>query len=78
MLVEFSGTTIALLSLVGIGIFSCCFPDQQQQQQITVSDDGSSERKRICPECGMENPRKANHCGDCGFAFKPSDKDNDE
>jgi ribosomal protein L40E len=31
--------------------------------------DDSGESKRVCPECGMENPREANHCGDCGFSF---------
>lgn len=58
----------SLLSLVGLGIVGCCCGGQQQQQQqiLNVDDDGP---KRICPECGMENPREASHCGDCGFGL---------
>lgn len=36
--------------------------DQQQQQQST----GSSEAKRICSECGWQNPKINNYCHDCG------------
>jgi predicted amidophosphoribosyltransferase len=71
-----SGTMWAIgstLSLVGLGIIGCCCGGTQQQQQtIRVDDD---EPKRICPECGMENPREAEHCGDCGFAFKTGEED---
>lgn len=68
------GTTA--LSLVGLGIVGCCCPDQQQQQQqsITVVGD-NNEPKRICPDCGMENPQSASFCGDCGFSFKPTDNE---
>ena len=58
------------LSLIGIGITACCCQQQQQQQQQQqVVVDDSEEAKRVCPKCGMENPREANHCGDCGFSF---------
>lgn len=58
------------LSLVGLGAVGCCCSQQQQQQQmVSVEDD---EPKRVCPECGLENPREANHCGDCGFSFGQS------
>lgn len=55
----------SVLSLIGVGVLGCC-DTQQQQQQMTVEDD---DPKRVCPECGLENPREANHCGDCGFSF---------
>lgn len=59
----------SILSLLTLGALSCCCGGtQQQQQQIVVGE--NDEAKRVCPECGMENPREANHCGDCGFAFK--------
>lgn len=75
---EFMGGGAAILGLLGMGILGCCSSDQQQQQQITVSGDSESKPKRICPDCGMENPREANHCGDCGFSFKTSDQANGE
>lgn len=55
------------LSLILLGALGCCCQQQQQQQQIVTTDD--DEPKRVCPDCGMENPPKANHCGDCGFSF---------
>jgi hypothetical protein len=59
----------SVLSLVAVGAVGCCCGgQQQQQQQVVVGDDDGP--KRVCPECGMENPRDANHCGDCGFSFK--------
>lgn len=73
MLVELTGFTFAVSGLLGVGVLGCCGSSQQQQQQITVPDTDSSEPKRVCPDCGMENPREANHCGDCGFSFKPSE-----
>ena len=68
MMLEAVWASTAALSLVGLGLIGCCCPDQQQQQQITVMGD-DEEPKRVCPDCGMENPREANHCGDCGFSF---------
>lgn len=59
------------VSLLGLGVFACCCSqEQQQQQQQTVSVTNSKETKRVCPECGIENPEDANHCGDCGFSFR--------
>lgn len=60
---------VSTLSLIGIGITACCCQQQQQQQQQQVVVDDNGEAKRVCPECGMENPREAKHCGDCGFSF---------
>lgn len=57
----------SILSILALGVLGCCCSQQQQQQQIlNVEDD---DPKRVCPECGMENPTDANHCGDCGFSF---------
>jgi ribosomal protein S27AE len=60
------------LSLVVIGVATCCCAgsQQQQQQQIVMDNSDDSEPARVCPDCGMENPRNAVHCGDCGFGFK--------
>lgn len=66
------------LSLLGVGGIGCCFSDQQQQQQITVADNKEPEPKRICPDCGMQNPTEANHCGDCGFSFKSTGEKENE
>ena len=77
MMVEVTWLGTAAVSLIGLGMIGCCCPDQQQQQQITIAGD-DEEPKRVCPDCGMENPRDANHCGDCGFSFKPSSDNNDE
>jgi len=66
---------MTLVGLLGVGMVGCCGSKQQQQQQITVSDNSSSEPKRICPDCGMENPTEANHCGDCGFTFKSPERE---
>lgn len=65
---------LSSLSLVAIGITACCCggPQQQQQQQVVVDDD-DGEAKRVCPDCGLENPREASHCGDCGFGFKSNE-----
>jgi len=76
LLVEFVGAGSATLGLLALGVIGCCGSKQQQQQQITVSND-DSELKRICPDCGMENPQEANYCGDCGFTFKTSEDEND-
>ena len=70
MILEATWFFITLVSLVGLGTVGCCRTDQQQQQQVRVVDDDNGAPKRICPDCGMQNPRKANHCGDCGFSFK--------
>lgn len=78
MLLEFMGAGTALLGLLGLGIVGCCGSNQQQQQQITVSDANSSAPKRVCPDCGMENPTEANYCGDCGFTFKALSDDDDQ
>lgn len=69
-----SMAAISILSLLLVGVVGCCCSEQQQQQQqqVVVNDDGGP--KRICPECGMENPREAKHCGDCGFSFKRDDE----
>lgn len=70
----FTWAGLSSMSLIGIGITACCCggPQQQQQQQVVVDDD-DDEPKRICPDCGIENPRDATHCGDCGFEFKSRD-----
>ena len=61
----------SVLSIVGLGIVACCCPDQQQQQQMSVlTGDSDDKPKRICPDCGIENPPEADYCGDCGFEFK--------
>ena len=70
MIIEAIWLTTTALSLIGLGAVGCCCADQQQQQQITVSGNNDDEPKRICPDCGMENPRDAEYCGDCGFKFK--------
>lgn len=70
MIIEGAWLITTILSIVGLGAVGCCCPDQQQQQQLTVTGDDNDEPKRICPDCGMENPREANHCGDCGFSFE--------
>jgi len=67
------------LSLLTLGFLGCCCGGTQQQQQqqiLNVGDD--NEPKRVCPECGMENPQEANYCGDCGFAFGSTSGDPDE
>lgn len=66
---------VSTLSLLLVGVLGCCGSGQQQQQQQQVVIDGDDDGpKRICPECGMENPREAKHCGDCGFSFKRDDE----
>ena len=40
---------------------------QQQQQQVVVTSGG--ERKRVCPECGMQNDVTSKFCSDCGYEF---------
>jgi len=63
-------STIALLTM---GVAGCCCSgtdSQQQQQQQVVIDENDSEPKRVCPECGIENPNEASYCGDCGYQFK--------
>lgn len=57
------------LSLLALGFLGCCCGGQQQQQQQILNVGDDEEPKRVCPECGMENPKEANHCGDCGFSF---------
>ena len=69
MYIELIGSTTAILGLLGTGIVGCCCSQQQQQQQMTVTTDNESGTKRVCPNCGIENPRSANHCGDCGYDF---------
>lgn len=61
----------SVAGLIGMGAVGCCCQQQQQQQQILET--GDEEPKRVCPDCGMENPREADHCGDCGFGFKSND-----
>lgn len=82
MIVEATWFGTTALSLVGLGVIGCCCSDQQlqqqQQQQITVMDDDTDEPKRVCPDCGIENPRDAEYCGDCGFDFTPSGENKDE
>jgi len=60
----------SLLSLIALGFLGCCCGGTQQQQQQILNVDEDEQPKRVCPECGMENPKSANHCGDCGFNFK--------
>lgn len=73
---------LSSLSLIGIGVTACCCGGpqlpQQQQQQVVVDNDGDEESKRICPDCGIENPRSAIYCGDCGFEFKSGDNSEGE
>jgi len=64
---ELAWVSSSFLSLLTLGFLGCCCDQQQQQQQILNVD--NDDTKRICPECGLENPRDANHCGDCGFSF---------
>lgn len=74
MLVETSAIGASLFALAGLSILGCCCSQEQQQQmQVLTGDD--DEPQRVCPECGMENPRDANHCGDCGFSFKSRGED---
>ena len=75
VVVEAVWAGVSVLSLFALGAFGCCC-SQQQQQMLNVGDD--DEPKRVCPECGLENPRGANHCGDCGFAFKSDQGDDNE
>jgi hypothetical protein len=63
------------LSLLALGFIGCCGGGAQQQQQQILNIGDDDEPKRVCPECGMENPREANHCGDCGFSFGTQDHD---
>jgi len=62
------------LSLLGIGVLGCCCSQEQQQQQQQTVSVNNNKLKRICPECGIENPEDANHCGDCGFSFQTSER----
>jgi len=70
---------LSTLSLIMTGVVACCCDlenqQQQQQQQVVLDDDGP---KRVCPECGIQNPREASYCGDCGYNFTPDKKENDE
>jgi len=66
------------LSLLALGFLGCCCGGQQQQQQQILNVGDNEEPKRVCPECGMENPREANHCGDCGFSFGGQKGETDE
>lgn len=77
MIVEGAWLGTTIISLVGLGVIGCCCPDQQQQQQITVTDD-KDEPRRICPDCGLVNPKEAEYCGDCGFRFKQTRENNNE
>lgn len=78
MFVEITSIGTSFLALIGLGMVGCCCPDQQQQQQqsVQVVGEDNEEPKRICPECGLENPREAGHCGDCGFKFRSSSNSN--
>ncbi|ERJ07077.1 hypothetical protein HLRTI_000935 [Halorhabdus tiamatea SARL4B] len=76
MIVESLWIPLSGLSLLTLGFVSCCCGGSQQQQQQILKDD-DDEPKRICPECGLENPREAEYCGDCGFSFKRDSEDND-
>ncbi len=71
--VVWSGTSVIGLLLIGV-LGCCCSTQQQQQQQLVVGED-DEEPKRICPDCGMENPREADFCGDCGFDFSGGSED---
>lgn len=62
-----AGSGLSLLALGFLGCFCGGSQQQQQQQILNVPDEG--EPQRICPDCGMENPREARHCGDCGSKF---------
>ncbi|WP_424016201.1 hypothetical protein ACOZ4N_00085 (plasmid) [Halorientalis pallida] len=68
----------SVFSMLGLGVVGCCCQQQQQQQQTLNLGDDSDEPKRICPECGIENPREADYCGDCGYSFKSGNTDSDE
>lgn len=67
---------LSLFSMLAFGAVTCCCDgtqmQQQQQQQIEIENDDGP--KRVCPECGLENPRSASHCGDCGFNFGGSNE----
>jgi ribosomal protein S27AE len=83
MLAPLGWTSSGLVTLGLIGFVACCCGgselQQQQQQQISVEsndDEEGDQLKRICPDCGMQNPADAKYCGDCGFSFKKSN-DND-
>lgn len=65
------------LSLLALGFLGCCCGGTQQQQQQILNVGEEEEPQRVCPECGMENPRDANYCGDCGFKFNKGE-DSDE
>lgn len=65
------------LSLLALGVLGCCCGGSQQQQQQILNIGDDSKPKRICPKCGIENPREAKHCGDCGFAFKTGGENTD-
>ncbi|MFC6990200.1 zinc-ribbon domain-containing protein [Haloplanus sp. GCM10025708] len=64
------------ISLLLLGFLGCCCQQQQQQQQIVTAD--NDDPKRVCPECGMENPTDADYCGDCGFSFSSGGGNADE
>jgi ribosomal protein L40E len=57
-------------ALLALGFLGCCCGGTQQQQQQILNAGNDNQTKRVCPECGMENPKDASHCGDCGFSFK--------
>jgi rubredoxin len=69
----------SVVSVIAIGAVGCCCGGQQQQQQQQQVVLGSEEEsKRVCPECGIENPRDVDYCGDCGFSFRSGNGDEDE
>jgi len=73
MFIEAGWIGASVLSLLGLGFLGCCCSgqqQQQQQQQVVIQDD--EETKRVCPECGLENPSEAGYCGGCGFSFEQS------
>jgi len=81
MLAPLSWASSGLFTIGLIGFIACCCggsQQQQQQQQVSIEDNddnSDAQPQRICPDCGMQNPANAEHCGDCGFSFRSSDED---
>lgn len=73
---------IILLGVGGIGFIIAGFgisgklPRRQQKVILSSSDTSikqstpsSSDAKKYCPKCGVENPQMAGFCINCGFKF---------
>ena len=47
---------------------------QEKSQQQQQTDSSRSKPKRICSECGWQNPQRNNYCNDCGAELPTSNE----